>query len=130
MNGDCSGDTQALLLAAREAKPARIEFAADFIPKRRPPKSLLDATIQFALGYIFVKTDAEGDIIINRHGKGRGLLEHHAHARSQLIEILVRVENIFAVQQNFSLGALIGVKFVHAVEDAQERGFPTTGWTD
>src|SRR4029077_9041127 len=120
-HGDGAGDAQALLLAAREAQAIGLQLVLDLVPKSRALEGLLDATINLGFRQAFVKTNAEGDVVIDRHRKRRRLLEHHADAGAQQIEVLLWGYDIGAVEQHFAFGALIGVKIVHPVQDAQQR---------
>src|SRR5262249_38500479 len=65
-----------------------------------------------------------------RHRKRRRLLEHHADARAQEVQVLSRREDVLAVEQYLALGALARIEVVHAVEHAQQRGLAAAGRTD
>src|SRR5262249_21991804 len=58
------------------------------------------------------------------------LLEHHADARAQEVEILLGGKNVLAVEQDVALRPLVGIKIVHPIENAQQRGLSAAGWTD
>src|SRR5262249_40155809 len=73
---------------------------------------------------------AERDVLVDRHGKRRRLLEHHANARAQKVEILLGGKNVLAVEQDVAFRALVGIKVVHPIENAQQRGLSAAGWTD
>ena len=74
-----------------------------------------------ARGRLLVEPDAEGDVLVDRHRKRRRLLEHHADARAQQVDVLAGVEEVLAVEQHLAGGALAGIEVVHAVEHAQQR---------
>src|SRR5690606_3490247 len=74
--------------------------------------------------------DTEGDVLIYGHRERRRLLEDHADARAQQIEILLRRKNILAIEQNLALGPLVRIEIVHAVQDPQESRFPATRGAD
>ena len=46
------------------------------------------------------------------------------------IDVLLRRENIGPVKDNLAVGALIWIEIIHAVENAQQRGFPAARGTD
>jgi hypothetical protein len=75
-------------------------------------------------------SSSEGDVLVDRHRERRRLLEHHADARAQQIEVLLRREDIAAVEHDFAGGALVRIKVVHAVEHAQQCRFAATRWAD
>ena len=79
---------------------------------------------------LLVELDAEGDVLVDRHREGRRLLEHHADARAQQIQVEPRIEDVLAVEQHLALGALAGIEVVHAVEHAQQRGLAAAGRAD
>src|SRR5262249_51959036 len=87
---DCNGarDAQPLLLAARHDEAIGGELVLDFLPKRCATQRCLDTIIQFTLRQLLVKPDAKRNIFIDRHRKWRRLLEHHADASAQQVQIL------------------------------------------
>ena len=60
-------------------------------------------------------TGAVGDVVIDAHGKGIGLLEHHADVAAQLVDIHAGSKNVLAVVFHFSGDFDIGNQVVHAV---------------
>ena len=93
-----------------------------FVPNRGTLQRRFDAPVELALRQFFVKPDAKSNILIYRHRKRSRLLEHHADAGAQQIEILLRIENVLAVEQNFAFGALARIKIIHPVQHAQQGG--------
>src|SRR3954447_2745661 len=65
----------------------------------------------------------------NRPGRASAL-EHHAAARAEKIEVLLRGEDVLTIEQNLTLCALSGVEVVHAVENTQKRGLAAAGRAD
>ena len=84
-----AGDAQALLLAAREAETAGVQLVLHLGPERGPMERRFDARIHLRLRQFLIEANAEGDVVIDRHRKRRRLLEHHADARAQEIEVEV-----------------------------------------
>ena len=119
---DGAGDTQALLLAAGEREPVGVELVLDLFPQGGALQRMLHAAFQVRFRQPLVQPDSEGDILENRHRERRRLLEHHADLGAQQIEVLRGAENILVIEPNMACGALVRVKIVHAVEDAQQRG--------
>ena len=118
---DGARDAQPLLLAARQAQPVGGELVLDLVPERRALERRLDPRVELGLGQLLVQPDAEGDVLVDRHRKRCRLLEHHADARAQQVEILLRRQNILAVEHDLAFGALIRIEVVHPVQDAQQR---------
>src|SRR5205823_368607 len=58
------------------------------------------------------------------------LLEHHADARAQEVEILLGRKNIVGGVLHVKKRSLIGIEVIHPVENAQQRGLPAAGWAD
>src|SRR5690606_26986967 len=123
-------DAQALLLAAGERQAALVELVLHFLPQRGLGQGPLDAVVHVALAQLLVQTNAEGDVVVDRHGSRRGFLEHHAAARTQQIQVLPGGEDVLAIKIDLPFGALTGVQAVHAVEWAQQRGFATARGAD
>ena len=123
-------DTKPLLLAAGEREPVGVHLVLDLVPQRGALQAVLDAIFQLGFRHPLVEPDAEGDVLENRHRERRRLLEHHADLGAQQIEVLRRRQNIVVVEPHMAGGALVGVKVVHAVEDAQQRGLAAAGRPD
>jgi hypothetical protein len=79
---------------------------------------------------LLVEANAEGDVVVNGHGKRRRLLEHHADLGAKQIQILLWAEHVRAVEQNLTVGPLVGVEVVDAIDDAEQRGLAATGRAD
>ena len=80
-----------------------------------------DPRVHFRLRQLFIKADAKGDVVIDRHRKRRRLLEHHADPRTQKIEVEVGREDVLPIEHHLALGPLAGIKVVHAVQNPQKR---------
>ena len=121
LHRDGARDAQPLLLAAGQAQAVGAELVLDLVPQRGAAQRRLDAAVELGLRQPLVEPDAEGDVLVDRHRKRRRLLEHHADAGAQQIEVLLRRQHVLAVEQHLALGALVRIEVVHAVEDAQQR---------
>src|SRR6516162_309367 len=115
-----AGDAQALLLAAGEAEAVSVQLVLDLAPDRGPMQRQFDPLVELGAR----------DLLVERHRKRRRLLEHHADARPQQVEVLARLQDVAAVQQHLALRPLMGIEVVDAIEDAQQRRFSTAGRPD
>src|SRR5262245_41537640 len=127
---DGARDAQALLLYAGEAQPIGAELVLPLLPAGGTAERGLDPAIQLRPRQLFVEPDAERDVLVDRHRKRRRLLEHHADARAQEVEILLGRENVLAVEQDVALRPLVGIEIVHPIENAQQRRLSAAGWAD
>src|SRR5215470_206599 len=120
---DCDGarDAQPLLLTARQALPVDRKLILHLIPQRGAPQRHLDPAVKLRFRQLLIEANPEGDVLVDRHRKWRRLLEHHADAGAQQIEILPGPQDIIAIEQHLSLRALVRIEIVHPVEDAQQR---------
>src|SRR5450830_86892 len=129
-NRDRARDAQPLLLAAGQREPVGAELVLDLFPQCGALQRLLHAAFQLGLRQPLVQPDAEGNVLENRHRERRRLLEYHADLGAQHIEVLRGCENILIVEPHIPGGALVGIKVVHPVEHAQQRGFAAPRRTD
>src|SRR5690242_18835217 len=97
LDRDRARDAEALLLTAREAEPALLELVLDLVPERGTAERRFDALVQLCRRQFLVELDAEGDIVVDRHGERRRLLEHHADLGAQQVEVFLAVEDVAAV---------------------------------
>ena len=72
---------------------------------------------------------AKGDVIIDAHGKGIGLLEHHAHALAQQRWLNIFID-IRAVQQNFAVDSAAFHQIVHTVDGFEQRALAAAAGAD
>src|SRR5229473_1293576 len=116
-----AGDAEPLLLAARQAEAVGRELVLDLVPQSSAAQRLLDPAVDLGARQALVEPYAEGDIFIDRHRKRRRLLEHHADAGAQQVDVLVGAQEVVAIEQHLAGGALAGIEVVHAVEHAEQR---------
>ena len=76
-----------------------------------------------------MRARAVGNVVVDAHGEGVGLLEHHADALAQQVHVHAAV-NVLAVQRDAALDAAVGDEVVHAVERFQQRRFAAAGRPD
>src|SRR5579883_205378 len=122
LHRDGAGDAEALLLAARQAETGGRELVLHLVPESGPAQGGFDPRVDLGARQLLVQPDAEGDVLVDRHRERRRLLEHHADARAQEIDVDTGVQQVLAVEQHLAGGALAGIEVVHAIEDAQQRG--------
>src|SRR6185437_7626845 len=94
LHRDGAGDAKALLLAAGERESALLQLVLHLVPERGAAQRLLDAIVELLRRQLLVKADAESDVVVDRHREGRRLLEYHADARAEQVQILARVEDV------------------------------------
>ena len=71
---------------------------------------------------------AVGDVVIDAHGEGVGLLEHHAHLLAQIVDL--RLEDVRAVVEHLPGDPYAGDQVVHPVQGFEERGLAAAGGAD
>src|SRR6185295_1844629 len=130
LDRDRARDAPPLLLAAGQRQPVGTELVLDLVPERRTLERMLDPAVEFRFRQLLVEADAEGDVLVDGHRERRRLLEHHADAGAQDIEVLPGRKNVLAVEQHLAGGALVGIEVVHPVEHAQQRGLAAAGGPD
>src|SRR5580692_10473143 len=108
-----AGDAQPLLLAAGEAETGGVELVLDLVPQRAAAQRLFDAAVHLGFGNLLIEPDPERDVLVDRHRKRRRLLEHHADARAQQIEIELGIEDAGGIQHQLAGGALSRIEVVH-----------------
>src|SRR6266567_9340657 len=129
-HGYGAGDAKPLLLAAGQAKAAGAQLVLDLVPQRAATQRLFHTAVHLGFRNLLVEPDAERDVLIDGHRKRRRLLEHHADARAQQIEIELGIEDVGLIEHHLTSGALSRIEIVHPVEDPQQRRLATAGWPD
>jgi hypothetical protein len=56
---------------------------------------------------VLEQAHAEGDVVVDRHRERRRLLEHHADLGADQRDVLLRGQQVLAVQHDLALGALV-----------------------
>src|SRR3954454_9953271 len=74
LDGDAARDAKALLLAAGEAVAALVELRPHLRPEGRARQRPFDALVHLPLAEPLEQAHAEGDVVVDRHGKGRRFL--------------------------------------------------------
>jgi hypothetical protein len=92
-----------------------------FSPQSRLAQRPLDPLVHLCLGQVFEQANSEGDVVVDRHRKRRRLLEHHADPRTQQGHILLRPDDVVAIEHHLALGALLRIQLEHPVEHTQQR---------
>src|SRR6195952_1734166 len=107
---DGAGDAQPLLLSAGQAEPGGVQLVLDLVPQRAGTQRLLDPVIHLRLGKLLVQPDAERDVLVDCHRERRRLLEHHADAGAEQIDVEPGIENVGLVEPELAGGALSGIE--------------------
>ncbi len=127
---DGARDAQALLLAARQAAGRGGQPVLHLRPERRAGERPFDALVHLRAAQPLVQAHPEGDVVVDRHRERRRLLEHHADAAAQRVEVDARVDDVGAVHHHLPLGALARVEVVHPVQHPQQGGLAAAGRAD
>ena len=125
-----AGDAQPLLLAAGQAQGALFQAVLHLIPQGGAPQAAFHQLIQLCLIAHAVEPGAIGDVVVDAHGEGVCLLEHHAHPAAQVGELHVPGEDVLPVEADIPLDAHARHQVVHAVERFQEGGLAAAGGAD
>jgi hypothetical protein len=128
VGGYGTGDTEPLLLAAREVKSRRTEPVVHLVPRRRVLQRLLDAGVDIAVEVLDLQP--VGDVLADALGERIGLLEHHANPAAQRDGVDVVVVDVLATQQELALDAGGVDEVVHPVDAPQERRLSAAGRSD
>src|SRR6202022_2267661 len=131
LNGDRTGNAQALLLASGKAG-ARLLARRVFylIPKGGEAQRALHDFIQALALMKAIERQSGRHIVVNRHrGKLIGVLEHHADAAANLHGGSAIVD-IHVANPHSAGGTRFRHRLMHAVEAAHECGFSAARRTD
>ena len=130
LHGQGAGDAKALLLAARHAQGALVQPVLHLVPDGGAPQAPLHDLVQLGLVVDAVGARTVGDVVVDGHGEGVGLLEHHAHALAQHVDIHFVLVDVHAVQQDVARDAAALHQVVHPVQALQEGGFTAARRSD
>ncbi|MPN13702.1 hypothetical protein SDC9_161026 [bioreactor metagenome] len=98
----------------------------DFIPDGGFAQGPFHQLVQLLFLLHAMDPRSEGDVVIDGHVKGIGFLEHHADLLAQHHDVHVAVDVApFEFQCAFHPG--LGNQIIHAIQTAQEGGFPAAG---
>src|SRR5665647_14167 len=132
LDGNGSGDAQALLLAARQRGAGLLEPVLDLIPQIGGLQRLLEDDDGIGLRHpAVVEPDPGQHVLGDRHGReGVRALEHHADLPTYRDGVdLGRIE-VDAVHRDGALDPGTGDDLVHPVEGAQIRRLAAPGRAD
>ena len=124
------GDAQALLLPAGQRHRRRLQPVLDLVPERRADEAPFHQFVENRLVFLAMDAWPVGDIVVDRHGKRIGALEHHAHPLAQMHHVHVGREDVFTIEQNLALDADAFDQVVHPVQSLQKRGLAAAGRAD
>src|SRR6202012_1606500 len=97
-------------LPGGQAEARGAELVLDLGPQGGPLQAVLYPVIELGLAETFIEPHAERHTVVDRHGEGGGLLEHHADRGAELAEILAAIEDILAVEHDLALGPLARIE--------------------
>ena len=110
--GSC--DAQPLLLAAGKTQSILFQPVFYLVPDGGVPEGALHDLVQLGLIVNAMGAGAVGDVVVNAHGEGVGLLEHHAHFLAQVVDLCLK--NVLALVAHVSRDPHAGDQVVHAVQ--------------
>ena len=123
-------DAQTLLLPAGQRKSVGTQLVLDLVPKRGPLERVPDAIFKLRFRQPLVQANSERDVLEDRHRKRGRFLEHHSDFRAQEVEVLRRREDVRVIERYVAGRALVWVKVVHSVQNAQQRRLSAAGRPD
>ena len=124
LHGEDARDAQPLLLAAREPEGRLVEPVLHLVEEGRVDEAPLHDIVELAAlggrsGVDAVHAGAVGDVLVDGHREGVGLLEDHSDPLAQLDDVDVP-EDVRAVVEHLALDPHRVDEVVHPVEDPQE----------
>ena len=123
-----SGDAEPLLLTAGHAQGVLFQPVLHLVPDGRSPESLLRNLVQLGPIADAMGSGAVGDVVVNAHGEGIGLLENHADLLAQAVDL--RVEDVLPLVFYFTGDFHAGNQVVHPVQGFQEGGLAAARGAD
>jgi len=121
---DGAGDTQALLLSARQGEGALLEAVLHLFPQGRRPQAPLASLIEDGAVPLAVDPQRVDDVLVYALRERVRALEHHSHALSQVDYIDVRAVDGVAVQAHIAFDPHGVDQVVQAVYAALKGGLP------
>ena len=128
--GQGPGNAQPLLLAAGEAQGALLQTVLDLVPNGGVPEGFLHDGVQIRAVADAVGPGAVGHVVVNGHGEGIGLLEHHADLLAQPGDVQVLVKDVLPFEADVPLDMHPGDQVVHPVQGLQEGRLAAAGGAD
>src|SRR5699024_8658511 len=119
-----------LLLAAGEAQGTFIQPVLHLVPYGRVAQRALHDVVELRAVPDAVGARSVGDVVIDAHGEGVRLLEHHAYLFAQARYVHVFPIYVLAVIEHLALDAHARNQVVHAVERLEEGALAAAGWPD
>ena len=119
LNGQGARDAQTLLLATRQTQGVLLQAILELVPNGGLTQGLLHDAVEFLAVADAMGARAKGHVVVDAHGEGVGLLEHHAHAAAQLGGGHA-VIGIVVVERDLALDAAALNEVVHAVERLEQ----------
>ncbi len=119
-----------MLLAARNGHGALFQVVLDLVKQRCPPEGFFHNLVQLGAAADAMGTRAVGNVVIDGHGEGVGLLEHHAYPFAQQVHIHAGGKDVLPVQMDIAGDAAAGDQVVHPVEGFEQRGLAAAGRPD
>src|SRR6476620_5984531 len=126
-----TGNTETLLLTARERQRRVVEAVLDLVPDRRRLETLFDTPAELRPGAGQpIQLDAVGDVLEYRLGERVGFLEHHSYPPPQRHHVGPGPIHVVALDHDAAFDPRAGDDVVHPVQCAQERALAAPRGTD
>src|SRR5665213_767648 len=129
-DGQAARQTQTLLLAAGETKRGTLQSVLDLLPQAGALEGALHRLFEVAAAAPPLQTEAVGDVVEDRHGKGIGSLEEHADTTTQSDHPGWVGRSGHALEKNLAARPVAGDQVVHAVDGPEQRALATAAGAD
>ena len=124
------GDAEPLLLAAGEAQGVLLQAVLHLVPDGGAPEGALHDVVQLGLAPDAVGPGTVGNIVVDAHGEGVGLLEDHADLPPQGADIHTGGEDVLALVVHLAGDLHAGDQVIHPVQGLEEGGLAAAGGPD
>ena len=130
IDGERSGDADALLLAAGEGQRARMQPVLHFVPQCGTHERLLHHFVQLAPVVHAADAKAVRDVVVDRFRERIRFLEHHTDTPPKRDNVSPGRVDVSAVDLDRALPMRVGDDVVHPVDRSNESRFAAARWPD
>ena len=108
-----------------------LQIVLHFVPKRGAAQRFFDDHIQLLAVAKSIQPEPGGNIVVNRHTrKWVGLLKHHANTTPYIHRRNSVAINVHVAHAHSTLSTGVRMRFVHAIQAADECGLAAAGRTN
>ena len=130
LHGQGPRDAQPLLLPAGHAQGRAFQSILHLIPQGRAPQGFFHHLIELTLIPHPVHPGPVGDVVVDAHGEGVGLLEHHARPLAQQGDVGAGIVDVLPVDAHLAGDPAARHQIVHPVEGFDAGGLAAAGGAD